>query len=306
MLNCLVHTYVSSRSSLVKPKKKIILAASILVCTQYSANSFFRFENKNYFCCKNISTFVEKNCIINMDQPTSPSRGVFILFEGVDRCGKTTQATLLAEYLKNELNGKAEFIRFPDRTTPIGVMINSYLTNASEMEDHAIHQLFSANRWEAVSSLKMKLEEGTTLVCDRYCYSGVAFSAAKPSLSLDWCMSSDIGLPAPDCVIFLDLPVEKAQERGQFGQERYEKEEMQNKVRENFLKLMTMDEGLIPWHIIDASQTIDAIFAQIKHIALKILEDGQRKPIGLMWEQYVRPFESENCDPPDSKKSKLL
>jgi dTMP kinase len=37
----------------------------------------------------------------------------------------------------------------PDRTTPIGKMINDYLTGAAEQEDHVIHLLFSANRWEA-------------------------------------------------------------------------------------------------------------------------------------------------------------
>lgn len=44
----------------------------------------------------------------------------------------------------------------------------------------------------------------------RYAFSGVAFSAAKPSLDFDWCKECDRGLPAPDAVIFLDIPVEKA------------------------------------------------------------------------------------------------
>jgi dTMP kinase len=46
-------------------------------------------------------------------------------------------------------------------------------------------------------------------ICDRYAYSGVAFSSAK-GLSVDWCMNCDVGLPAPDCVIYFDMPVEKA------------------------------------------------------------------------------------------------
>lgn len=68
-----------------------------------------------------------------------------------------------------------------------------------------MHLLFSANRWEAVKSLKARLNEGETLVCDRYAFSGVAFSAAKGTLDLEWCKNPDRGLPAPDAVIYLDV-----------------------------------------------------------------------------------------------------
>ena len=46
-------------------------------------------------------------------------------------------------------------------------------------------------------------------VCDRYAYSGVAFTSAK-GLDLDWCKTCDRGLPAPDCIIYLDMPIEEA------------------------------------------------------------------------------------------------
>ena len=71
------------------------------------------------------------------------ARGAFILFEGVDRCGKTTQSTLLVDTLKRA-GVKAELWRYPDRTTGMGVMINSYLQSKTEMDDGAIHLLFAA------------------------------------------------------------------------------------------------------------------------------------------------------------------
>ncbi len=95
-----------------------------------------------------------------------------------------------------------ESIRFPDRTSAIGTLINSYLTSSSSLNDQTIHLLFSANRWEAAPSLENKLATGPNLVCDRDAFSGVAFSSAK-GLDLDWCMSCDRGLPAPDAVIYL-------------------------------------------------------------------------------------------------------
>ncbi|KAJ1678401.1 hypothetical protein EV182_004117, partial [Spiromyces aspiralis] len=69
-------------------------------------------------------------------------RGTFILFEGCDRCGKTTQSTKLVEALKAR-GIKAELVKFP------GKMINSYLAEGQNVDLRAIHLLFSANRWEA-------------------------------------------------------------------------------------------------------------------------------------------------------------
>lgn len=89
-------------------------------------------------------------------------RGAFILFEGIDRCGKTTQSGLLGEYCKSI--GQAESIRFPDRKSSIGQLIDSYLQSTSDLNDKAIHLLFSANRWESSTGLEAKLNAGCTLV----------------------------------------------------------------------------------------------------------------------------------------------
>ena len=108
-------------------------------------------------------------------------RGSLIVFEGCDRSGKTTQVTKLVEKLNQE--GKpaknAKMMRFPDRTTVIGSIINSYLTCTKELDDHAVHLLFSANRWELEQEIMTTLKAGTHVIIDRYAYSGVAFSAAK-------------------------------------------------------------------------------------------------------------------------------
>ena len=104
------------------------------------------------------------------------------MFEGCDRSGKTTQVKKLVEKLNKE--GKsAKMMRFPDRTTGIGSIINSYLTCTKELDDHAVHLLFSANRWELEQEILNTLEEGTNVIIDRYAYSGVAFSAAKVCIS---------------------------------------------------------------------------------------------------------------------------
>lgn len=84
--------------------------------------------------------FVPRGC-------SSKSRGALVVLEGLDRCGKTTQSSRLVQYLEG-LGHSAELWRFPDRTTSVGQMISSYLSNRSELDDRTIHLLFSANRWE--------------------------------------------------------------------------------------------------------------------------------------------------------------
>lgn len=71
------------------------------------------------------------------------------------------------------------------------------------------------------------------------------YSAAKhnPSLSLEWCRKPDVGLPRPDLALFLDISAEDAAKRGGYGTEKYEKKEMQDRVRELFEEVMGRKEG---------------------------------------------------------------
>jgi dTMP kinase len=196
------------------------------------------------------------------------SRGAFVLFEGADRCGKSTQASRLVTRL-NADGVRAELWRYPDRTTAMGKMIDEYLQSKAEMTDGAIHLLFAANRWEKKELMERKLSEGVTLVCDRYSYSGVAFTAAKnaPGLDLEWCRAPEIGLPKPDALLYLELSLEEAAKRGGFGEERYETTDIQRAVKKNF---DAMKEDW--WDVIDASRDMDDIQNQVVDIAKRTVE----------------------------------
>ncbi|XP_077927737.1 thymidylate kinase isoform X2 [Halichoerus grypus] len=76
-------------------------------------------------------------------------RGALIVLEGVDRAGKSTQSRKLVAALC-AAGHRAELLRFPERSTEIGKLLSSYLEKKSEVEDHSVHLLFSANRWEQV------------------------------------------------------------------------------------------------------------------------------------------------------------
>ncbi|KAM0832314.1 hypothetical protein ACQ4PT_064993 [Festuca glaucescens] len=83
----------------------------------------------------------------------------------------------------------------------------AYLANESQLDDRTIRLLFSANRWEKRNLMESKLLGGTTLVVGRYSHSGVAFSAAE-GLDIEWCKAPEVGLLAPDLVIYLDVQPE--------------------------------------------------------------------------------------------------
>lgn len=59
----------------------------------------------------------------------------------------------------------------------------------------------------------------------------------QKGLDFEWCKHCDVGLLKPDLVLFLDLDPQVAQQRGDYGQERYENLAFQTKARDNFLKL---------------------------------------------------------------------
>ncbi|KAK4256375.1 hypothetical protein QN277_009250 [Acacia crassicarpa] len=157
-------------------------------------------------------------------------------------------------------------------------MISSYLTNISQLDDHTIHLLFSANRWEKRSLMETKLKAGTTLIVDRYSYSGVAFSSSK-GLDIEWCKAPEVGLFAPDAVIFLDISPEKAAERGGYGGERYEKLEFQRKVAESYKALHDAS-----WKIVDACPSMEDVEKQLQDVVLdSVMECQKGKPLSHLW-----------------------
>jgi dTMP kinase len=219
---------------------------------------------------------------------SSCSRGALIVLEGLDRTGKSTQCSLLVDKLNslspstNSSPPSAVLMRFPDRTSTIGKLIDSYLRSGSDLNDQTIHLLFAANRWESLSTIHSHLDRGTTIIIDRYSYSGIAFSSAK-GLSLSWCSNPEIGLPIPDKVLFLTIPMEIALQRGEFGQERYEKKEFQEKVNKQFQQIIQLekDKGR-EWEIIEASGSVQEIHEKLLEIVVKVKEQVKGTAIGKM------------------------
>ena len=96
---------------------------------------------------------------------------------------------------------------------------------------------------------------------------------------MDWCKAPDAGLPAPDVVVFLEIPPEKAEARSGFGNERYEVSDMQVRVAANFNQLVTPC-----WRKIDAARPIDEVRADVERCVLAAAEVACSSPVKTLWE----------------------
>ncbi|XP_314179.4 thymidylate kinase [Anopheles gambiae] len=204
-------------------------------------------------------------------------RGAFIVLEGCDRTGKTTQCKTLVDKLM-QVNIRAQYMNFPDRSTQCGQLINGYLTRKDDFTDEGIHLLFTLNRWERMKEMEKLLKAGVNLIVDRYSYSGVAFSSAK-GLDMEWCKAPESGLLKPDLVILLTLSMDALARRGGFGDERYEVAGFQKKVIERYG--MLKDDRY--WKAIDADKTFDDVTAVLYEEVLRAIEHSGDKPLEKLW-----------------------
>lgn len=199
-------------------------------------------------------------------------KGLLIVLEGLDRSGKSSVAEALMHYLSEKKIPHCR-INFPERNSLTGQMIDQYLKDEMTLDDHAIHLLFSANRWECLPRLLKELNDGKVVLLDRYIYSGIAYSASK-GLDWSWCENPDMGLPVPDAVIFLEINEQMQRERGDFGKERYEKSSFQQNVRKRYQRLrFEATQSGRPWLIIDANGSRGATAASAVAALERVISD---------------------------------
>ncbi len=203
-------------------------------------------------------------------------RGAFILFEGADRCGKSTQCKLLVEQLQSK-GLEVKQISFPDRSSLVtGAVLNTYLQKGG-LEPHVSHLLFSANRWEKVQEMEAWLNAGKHLVVDRYAYSGIAYTVAKQNVSLGWASQPDTGLLAPDLVLYFHLDWETLRKRPGFGEEIFDTEQFQRGVQSVF---QTLRSDL--WQTIDANRPIPIIHEEICSLVDQTIDRVGDQPLSTL------------------------
>lgn len=166
-------------------------------------------------------------------------KGKFIVFEGTDGSGKSTQMKSLGKYLK-ERGVECELTCEPTNS-PFGALLRSCLSGRIEADEYAVAALFAADRLDhihnSVDGILKKLDSGVTVLCDRYYFSSFAYNGGF--VPLEWVIA--LNAPAmqtlrPDLVVYLDLTPEEGMRRvlRRGKTDRYETLDKQRRIRDNF------------------------------------------------------------------------
>jgi dTMP kinase len=196
-------------------------------------------------------------------------KGIFIVIEGLDGSGKTTQATLLEKKL--EKNYKVLLTAEPSRCK-IGTFIReSYLYEDKRLPTEAEALLFAADRIEHMyKEIKPALDVEKLVICDRYVYSSLAYQGSA-GLSLEWIKTINARALQPDFSIFIDVSPERVIERLQRKKSVMETLETQKKVREVYLKFVEKGELVR----IDGDKPKDVVAENLYAKVLGLLKDAK-------------------------------
>ena len=203
----------------------------------------------------------------------SISSGKFITIEGIDGCGKTTQAEFIVDSLV-ELGKSSKLVREPGGD-PISESIRKLLLHAEEsMSDRAEALLMIASRAQLTDKVILpQIIDGKWVVADRYADSTLAYQGGGRSLSVKALSSiNEFGTYTlkPDLTFFIDIPVKVANSRMRVERDRIEKEgnEFQKRVRSLYLDLSENEPDRIV--VINGDKSINEVRTDIwNHIKQK-------------------------------------
>lgn len=139
------------------------------------------------------------------------SRGLFVVLEGLDGAGTTTQAAALVERL--EAAGHPAVATFEPSDGDIGKVIRRMLQSGRPPDPQVLALLFAADRLEHLSSfIRVHAAAGTHVLCDRYVLSSLAYQASE-DVGLDWLVELNRQAALPDVTVFVDASVETCMTR---------------------------------------------------------------------------------------------
>jgi len=172
-------------------------------------------------------------------------KGRFIVFEGIDGCGKGTQIAKAESYLKGK--GIDALVTAEPTGGKYGRELRRMLKDGKDPGENAekFLNLYITDRQEHIKKVvKPALETGKVVLCDRYKYSTIAYQGAQGAQGRDIARLVELhsGMPVPDLVFIFDLSAEDAmgrieEDEKRAGKEVFERIGFQEKVRENFLKM---------------------------------------------------------------------
>ncbi len=197
--------------------------------------------------------------------------GKFIVFDGLDGSGQSTQAAKITSYL-NETRQKHKFGHSGAHLTKeptsnlIGGLIRSQLSHDWKSSQLCLQLLFAADRaYHLEKEIIPLLEKGVIVVCDRYFFSSLAYGSVDNG-TMDWLLKINDNFLLPDLTFFIKVSpkiciTRIAKER--FGSTLFEKEEILTRVWQNYEKLAKNFKNI---YIINGERPITKITQEITEI----------------------------------------
>lgn len=230
---------------------------------------------------------------------TDPRRcPLFVVIEGIDGSGSTTQGDRLASWLRSQ-GYRAHFTHEPSGG-PAGMLIRLALSKrlrghggsyhvegeelpaASDIDGHTLALLYAADRTDHLATeIQPNLRNGRVVICDRYLMSTIAYQGLTSEE--EWLYAINRHAPSPDLCIYLDVPVEHALTRmagTRWTRDLYEEEDQLHRIRNRYLSLVREARPVFgPIVTIDASKAQDQVAEAIQSTVEPILT-GQGSTIG--------------------------
>ncbi|MBI1812874.1 dTMP kinase [Candidatus Peregrinibacteria bacterium] len=189
----------------------------------------------------------------------------FLVLEGPDGSGTTTHSRLLAERLRKE--GHDVLLTAEPTEGPVGRFIRKQL-GTSDLEPNTLQLLFTADRaWHVETIINPALEEGRTVICDRYTLSTLAYGEAQ-GLATDRFRAINDVFPKPEKTILLLPPlvvcIERISRRRTI--DRFESLSFQKRVHEVYRRLAATHRGVT---VIDSSGDKDRVAGKIWNVVAR-------------------------------------
>jgi dTMP kinase len=201
--------------------------------------------------------------------------GYIIAIEGIDAVGKKTHSALLFSWLSKK-GLKTTEMSFPDYDTPIGKEIKSFLSGGRSYPAELQHLLFAANRWERSEEIKTRLQDGETLVVNRYTESNLAYGRAN-GLDISWLANLEKGLPSADLVIVLDAPPKSlGSRRPSSSKDAYERSSALQRGAQKAYRELARKRG---WKLIGADASVGDVQAEVLKTVKEALKRDRRTSI---------------------------
>lgn len=211
--------------------------------------------------------------------------GKFIVIEGIDGAGKSTQAAIIEGHFR--AIGIAIYLTSEPSQFLIGGLIRSRLLGEWQSTPECLQLLYAADRAEHLEKeILLRLKKGTNVICDRYFLSSLAYGAVDGEISsvsdgganhpgFEWLMHLNSQFVIPDLAILLDISAQTGAERiAANGKsiELFEKTEILEKVRKNYALVVELFKNEMAVEIINGNRTKEEVFNDVKIAIEKIIK----------------------------------